>query len=147
MTHQKSEGVEDENTAMLKYTRSRLGSTKSSESKEAKKTTTHSSGIDLDKRIKILQRPRTTILIIIGLAVLTLIFNIAWLSWASSISKPGYGDSVIFRGSCSKVKNLKLWLHLLINILSTVLVSGSNYCGWSAVDPWEDSYGEQVYKV
>lgn len=92
------------------------------------KATPHSRELPTGKSITILKRPRTTILVIIGLTSLTLILNIVWLSWAAANSTPGYGDSVIFRGDCSKVKQLKLWLHVLINILSTVLVTGSSYC-------------------
>ena len=31
-------------------------------------------------------------------------------------------------GNCSKVKKLSLWLHLAINVLSTLLLGASNYC-------------------
>ncbi|KAL9601249.1 MAG: hypothetical protein Q9219_002654 [cf. Caloplaca sp. 3 TL-2023] len=33
-----------------------------------------------------------------------------------------------FEGSCAKARNLTIWLHLLINVLSTVLLAASNYC-------------------
>ena len=38
------------------------------------------------------------------------------------------GIGTIQLGSCQKTKNVSLWLHLLINILSTALLSASNYC-------------------
>ena len=34
----------------------------------------------------------------------------------------------ILDGDCSKSKKLSLWLHLLINVLSTLLLGASNYC-------------------
>ena len=34
----------------------------------------------------------------------------------------------MMQGSCTKVKNLTTWLHLIINIISTVLLACSNYC-------------------
>ena len=38
------------------------------------------------------------------------------------------GLATIQEGSCRRTKDLSLWLHLLINALSTVLLSASNYC-------------------
>lgn len=35
---------------------------------------------------------------------------------------------VMYDGDCRKAENLSVFLHLLINILSTVLLSASNYC-------------------
>lgn len=40
----------------------------------------------------------------------------------------GDGDGTITEGTCSRIKNLSLWLHLAINILGTVLLAASNYC-------------------
>ena len=44
--------------------------------------------------------------------------------------KYGTQDTIgtIYQGHCDKVKKLNLWLHLLINVLSTVLLGTSNYC-------------------
>lgn len=92
------------------------------------KQTSHSRELDDGKTITVLNKPRTTILLILGLTVLVLILNIAFVSWGAANSTQGYGDSIIYTGSCSYVKNLKLWLHLLVNVLSTVLVTGSSYC-------------------
>ena len=40
-----------------------------------------------------------------------------------------YGNLVTIQdGDCSKSKKLSLWLHLAINILSTLLLGASNYC-------------------
>lgn len=38
------------------------------------------------------------------------------------------GVGLIYEGDCSTVKQLDQWLHLLINLLSTAMLSASNYC-------------------
>ena len=37
------------------------------------------------------------------------------------------GTGTLYSGSCAKNKTIGLWLHLGINVLSTLLLSGSNY--------------------
>lgn len=39
-----------------------------------------------------------------------------------------YGSLVLYHGSCSTTKDLKIGLHLLINILSVTLTATSSYC-------------------
>lgn len=34
----------------------------------------------------------------------------------------------LFQGSCAKARSLNVWIHLLVNVLSTLLLSASNYC-------------------
>jgi hypothetical protein len=41
---------------------------------------------------------------------------------------PQNGVGLIYEGDCSVVGSLDLWLHLLINILSTLMLMASNYC-------------------
>jgi len=41
--------------------------------------------------------------------------------------KMEYGIRTLYRGSCDKSRTIGLWLHLVINALSTLLLSGSNY--------------------
>ncbi|KAK4992357.1 hypothetical protein LTR50_001115 [Elasticomyces elasticus] len=36
--------------------------------------------------------------------------------------------SELYRGDCGKVKQMNIWIHLVINIMSTLLLTGSNYC-------------------
>lgn len=38
------------------------------------------------------------------------------------------GVGLIYEGNCTTVGNLNLWIHLLINVLSTGMLSASNYC-------------------
>ena len=59
---------------------------------------------------------------------LVLILNIALCIWATTFSssmKNGVGT--IYKGSCAKTSCLNMLLHLAINILSTTLLSASNY--------------------
>src|SRR4051812_31399479 len=46
----------------------------------------------------------------------------------SRISKSENGAMVLFNGSCQKVNRFNLISHIFINILSTILLSSSNYC-------------------
>ena len=39
-----------------------------------------------------------------------------------------YGLGTLQRGDCIRTKNLSQWLHLLINLLGTLLLGASNYC-------------------
>ena len=61
--------------------------------------------------------------------VLVLIINIGLTIYAAT--NPKYkmegGIGTLYSGSCDKSKMIGLWLHLGINALSTLLLSGSNY--------------------
>lgn len=48
--------------------------------------------------------------------------------WASIRYGNSGGLATIQEGSCQNTKILSLWLHLAINVLSTILLSASNYC-------------------
>ena len=57
-----------------------------------------------------------------------LMINLVLTAWALSkygLTKEGVG--IIQEGSCTKTAHLSLWLHLIINLLSTLLLSASNY--------------------
>jgi hypothetical protein len=41
-------------------------------------------------------------------------------------TKSGYGS--LFDGDCKKTRNLNVWVHLVVNVLSTLLLGASNYC-------------------
>ncbi|KAL2356828.1 hypothetical protein BJ546DRAFT_965617 [Cryomyces antarcticus] len=64
-----------------------------------------------------------------------LILNVAWTAW--TISRFGTKDSfgTIYQGDCKFAKSLDLWLHLLINVLSTILLASSNFCMQLLVAP------------
>jgi hypothetical protein len=62
-------------------------------------------------------------------AATVLLANVIFLIWA--ILHAGIhngGTSVLYDGDCSKVHSINAKVHLLINILSTILLSGCNYC-------------------
>jgi hypothetical protein len=41
-------------------------------------------------------------------------------------TKSGYGS--LYSGDCKKTRDLNVWVHLVVNVLSTLLLSASNYC-------------------
>ncbi|KAJ5127619.1 hypothetical protein N7448_008398 [Penicillium atrosanguineum] len=45
------------------------------------------------------------------------------------------GSKIVYRGSCTAVKNWDIALHLIINALSTSILGASNYCMQSLVAP------------
>jgi hypothetical protein len=57
-------------------------------------------------------------------ATIVFCINVAVTVWNSTQAKSG----VLFEGDCDRVKRLNTGLHFLINVLSTILLSGSNYC-------------------
>ena len=61
--------------------------------------------------------------------VVVLFINVGLTIYAAT--NPDYrmkrGIWTLYEGSCDKSKTIGLWLHLVINALSTVLLSGSNY--------------------
>ena len=61
-------------------------------------------------------------------ATTVLVINFILTLWGSLKYGSIDGLATIQEGSCRKTKNLSLWLHLAINILSTLLLSASNYC-------------------
>jgi hypothetical protein len=62
------------------------------------------------------------------LAATIFTINIAVLGWSVNNFKSNGGVVDIFNGDCGHAKTLSTWLHLGINILSTLLLGASNYC-------------------
>lgn len=56
------------------------------------------------------------------------IVNTVLTIWASRTYGVSGGLGTIYKGSCKRSESLSLWLHLAINILSSALLSASNYC-------------------
>jgi hypothetical protein len=77
-------------------------------------------------RQKYLGGIKRTLRAFVTVACIVLIVNVSWLGYAKAKYgiKDGYGT--IKRGDCDSVKSLNTWLHLVINILSTLLLTGSN---------------------
>ena len=61
------------------------------------------------------------------LAGVSLIINIIAAAWLGR-HKQGSGLVEVYNGSCEVVADIDLWSHLAINVLSTLLLGGSNYC-------------------
>ncbi|KAL4863450.1 hypothetical protein BDV12DRAFT_26814 [Aspergillus spectabilis] len=55
-----------------------------------------------------------------------LILNLAMVLWAS-LRHSEYGQGVLYSGHCDRVKEINSGVHFLINILSTFLLSASNF--------------------
>lgn len=70
---------------------------------------------------------RTAVLLSSGACVLVLLLNIAFTIVIASVSGFNNGQGVLFDGSCAKAKQINTALHLLINVLGTILLSASNY--------------------
>lgn len=68
---------------------------------------------------------KRTLRFFLVLAIVVLVVNISWLVHAQSSYgiQDGYGKIAHVR--CDEAKRLNLWLHLLINVLSTLLLTGS----------------------
>jgi hypothetical protein len=69
---------------------------------------------------------RNTLRFYLGVATVVFLINATWLIRAKATYKQSSLTGTIFQGACSKAKRMDLWLHLLINILSTFLLAGSN---------------------
>lgn len=60
-------------------------------------------------------------------SVVVLFFNLGFTLWAVQHRHVQDGQGVLFEGDCKKVQNAGIGFHLIINILSTALLSASNY--------------------
>lgn len=64
----------------------------------------------------------------VGLTFIVLLINIVWTIVASYTYGSQNGIGTIFTGDCGKSQLLNVYLHIAINILSTLLLGISNYC-------------------
>lgn len=74
--------------------------------------------------------PRRSRVLVLQIVLVGLIFATNLAVTLSAIRKYGSekGVGLIYEGDCETVKTLDQWIHLLINLLSTGLLSASNYC-------------------
>ena len=84
-----------------------------------------------------LQGWRVSILLCTLIAFFTFLVNLALAIWASSKGLEG-GVATIQSGDCNTTKKLDLWLHLVINLLSTMLLGASNYTMQCLSSPTRD---------
>ena len=54
--------------------------------------------------------------------------NVLLTLWATQTFTVENGSGVLIDGSCSKTKEALTWIHLAINVFSTLLLGASNYC-------------------
>lgn len=86
-------------------------------------------GFDERKSWRIWCSKRSRVLLINTIVVgATLLVNFVLTIFAASRYESSNGVGIIYEGNCDTVKSLSLWLHLLVNILGSVMLSASNYC-------------------
>jgi hypothetical protein len=62
------------------------------------------------------------------MATVALLVNLAVLIWTLRTFQFNSGIARVFAGNCHDVERINTWVHLGINAVSTLLLSGSNYC-------------------
>ncbi|KAM0806753.1 hypothetical protein AB5N19_07090 [Seiridium cardinale] len=85
-----------------------------------------------------LSRRSRALMLQISIASAVFVVNLALTAFAVSKYQSQNGVGVIYDGDCNTVKQLDQWLHLLINLLSTGLLSASNYCMQLRAAPTRD---------
>ncbi|KAK9419885.1 hypothetical protein SUNI508_06891 [Seiridium unicorne] len=85
-----------------------------------------------------LSRRSRALMLQISIASAVFVVNLALTAFAVSKYQSQNGVGVIYDGDCNTVKQLDQWLHLLINLLSTGLLSASNYCMQLQAAPTRD---------
>ncbi len=73
-------------------------------------------------------RRSRALLLQIAVVLVIMVINLALTVVAFSRLRAQDGVGVIYEGDCTTVANLDQWLHLLIDLLSTGMLSASNYC-------------------
>jgi hypothetical protein len=61
-------------------------------------------------------------------AVFALLVNLITAIWVANSRGFHDGMATLYTGNCKKTETMNTWIHLAINALSTLLLSGSNYC-------------------
>ncbi|TKW51309.1 hypothetical protein CTA1_13012 [Colletotrichum tanaceti] len=75
-----------------------------------------------------LSRRSRALMVQLGVIGLILITNLGLTIFAVASYGSEKGVGLIYHGDCSTVKRLDQWIHLLINLLGTGMLSASNYC-------------------
>ncbi|KAI9836725.1 MAG: hypothetical protein M1837_003257 [Sclerophora amabilis] len=78
---------------------------------------------------------RCSVMIAIVATSAVLLINIVWTVWAVLTYGSHGGYTTLYEGNCSKTSKLSTWLHLVINVLSSVLLGGSNFCMQTLMAP------------
>ncbi|KAI1099322.1 hypothetical protein F4804DRAFT_337336 [Jackrogersella minutella] len=88
-------------------------------------------------RIRWSQRNRA-LLIQIALVVIILTTNLTLTIYTRLRYPSKKGIGLIYQGDCDTIGKLDQWIHLLINVLSTGILSASNYCIQLQASPTRD---------
>ena len=59
---------------------------------------------------------------------LVCLFNVVVTIYILCQGNTNSGYGTIYRGECKKTRDLNVWVHLVVNVLSTLLLGASNYC-------------------
>ncbi|KAI0378510.1 hypothetical protein F5Y04DRAFT_272481 [Hypomontagnella monticulosa] len=78
-------------------------------------------------RVRLSKRDKA-LLIQIGVLTIVFITNVSLTIYANVRYPAKKGVGLIYQGDCDTVQKLDQWVHLLINVLSTVILSASNFC-------------------
>ncbi|KAK4207272.1 hypothetical protein QBC37DRAFT_299084 [Rhypophila decipiens] len=78
-------------------------------------------------------RWRTSALLFSGFGFIVFGINLAAAIWATTNGKDGI--ALVSNRSCESVKTQNTLVHLLVNVLSSVLLAGSNYCMQALTGP------------
>jgi hypothetical protein len=86
------------------------------------------SNIDIAKAREERQKWRTSLYMFVGLACAVFILNTGFLAWTVRTRGTNDGVGILYEASCDMTKKVNIGIHLPINILSSALLSASNYC-------------------
>ena len=81
---------------------------------------------------------RITVALGCACTVFALICNITILIWAHTMPKGASNTFVLHNGDCEGIKAITTWSHLGINIIATLVLSGSNYAMQVLMAPTRD---------
>jgi hypothetical protein len=67
-------------------------------------------------------------IVIATLFGIVFLVNLSLAIWATAAHSTPNGIGTFFEGHCGKTGSWSKWSHFAINVLSSVLLTGSNYC-------------------
>lgn len=71
---------------------------------------------------------RRTLYTVAALSVFVFVLNTAFLIYVLTGNRSHNGNGTLYSASCSNIRQANTGIHLLINVLSTLLLGASNYC-------------------
>ena len=71
---------------------------------------------------------KLSLFLFVGLSIIVLLINTIFLIWAVATRGTNDGKGILYEASCDKTRKANIGIHLLINILSSMLLGASNYC-------------------